>query len=1020
LKLRTKLFLAFLSLSLMILITVASFVYISAVNQVEEQIQISLDDTSNHVFDKTDRVLFERFSDLATLSSDPNFQNPSNIEEITQKLITFRNQKKVYISLSYYDKNCIKLVDTIGLGIGKKCQSQIWSQEVYSYLNASSGNDIYFDEDLKQKVIVFATPILSKQGNVNGAIVGFISMGNLRQILYSTLDDNKFILFDLVTQNNLLLDSNHLTNSETDFLNITSDQIIKNPDDYINSKKEEEGFLDYSGNRWILYLNFPKEVAFLPIKNLRNNILLLGFAIILFTLILINYLTNKTIKPILKLKLATLEFGRGNLKVRVKVDSKDEIGELGNSFNRMADDLERNDKLKDEFLSNTSHELKTPLNGIIGIADSMLDGATGPLNHIATSNLKLVSISGKRLSNLVNDILDFSKLKNKELILSQKPIDIRSLVSMVLLLSEHLISGKKISLVNKIPEPSPIVFGDENRLQQILLNLIGNAIKFTEQGHIIIESESISNQFIQIKISDTGIGIPKDQFQNIFHSFEQVDASISRNYGGTGLGLSISKKLIELHGGKIWLESELGKGSEFYFTIPISSELPISPLESNQIINNNIVPNLFNDSDIVPTISNDINKNQTILIVDDEQINIQVLENHLTLVGYNIIKAYNGEEALKILKESEINLVLLDIMMPKLSGYDVCKIIRETKSHGTLPIILLTAKNIISDLVYGFECGANDYLTKPFQKEELLTRIKTHLAISNLNKSYARFVPSDYLKLLSKESIIDVLLGDNVATEMAVVFSDIRSFTTLSETMTPQENFNFVNAYFKRISPKVREYDGIIIKYVGDAIMAVYKKDVESAIDSAIAQLKELNNYNSKRIIKGYLPIKSGFGIHTGFMMVGMIGESNRMQGDAFSDNVNLAARLEGLTKFYGVSLIISSAVLSKIQNPENYSIRYLDKVRVKGRKAAIEIYEIFDADSEETYKQKLDSKVELEIAIKKYLNADFKSALFDFQNMLTKFPDDRLLELYIERIQKHLTDGVAKDWDGIFEMLGK
>jgi len=564
------------------------------------------------------------------------------------------------------------------------------------------------------------------------------------------------------------------------------------------------------------------------------------------------------------------------------------------------------------------------------------------------------------------------------------------------------------------------VFGDENRLQQILLNLIGNAIKFTEQGHIIIESESISNQFIQIKISDTGIGIPKDQFQNIFHSFEQVDASISRNYGGTGLGLSISKKLIELHGGKIWLESELGKGSEFYFTIPISSELPISPLESNQIINNNIVPNLFNDSDIVPTISNDINKNQTILIVDDEQINIQVLENHLTLVGYNIIKAYNGEEALKILKESEINLVLLDIMMPKLSGYDVCKIIRETKSHGTLPIILLTAKNIISDLVYGFECGANDYLTKPFQKEELLTRIKTHLAISNLNKSYARFVPSDYLKLLSKESIIDVLLGDNVATEMAVVFSDIRSFTTLSETMTPQENFNFVNAYFKRISPKVREYDGIIIKYVGDAIMAVYKKDVESAIDSAIAQLKELNNYNSKRIIKGYLPIKSGFGIHTGFMMVGMIGESNRMQGDAFSDNVNLAARLEGLTKFYGVSLIISSAVLSKIQNPENYSIRYLDKVRVKGRKAAIEIYEIFDADSEETYKQKLDSKVELEIAIKKYLNADFKSALFDFQNMLTKFPDDRLLELYIERIQKHLTDGVAKDWDGIFEMLGK
>lgn len=234
---------------------------------------------------------------------------------------------------------------------------------------------------------------------------------------------------------------------------------------------------------------------------------------------------------------------------------------------------------------------------------------------------------------------------------------------------------------------------------------------------------------------------------------------------------------------------------------------------------------------------------------------------------------------------------------------------------------MLTAKNLISDLVYGFECGANDYLAKPFQKEELLTRIKTHIQISTLNKSYERFVPHDYLQFLSKESIIDVNLGDNVATDMSVVFSDIRSFSTLSETMTPQENFNFVNAYFKRVSPKVREYRGIIVKYVGDAIMAVFKERTEDAIDSAIAQLNELSIYNQRRVANGYSPIKTGYGIHTGFMMLGMIGEVNRMQGDAFSDHVNLAARLEGLTKYYGAQIIISSVVLGKYKTHQ--SIRF-------------------------------------------------------------------------------------------------
>lgn len=1029
-KISTKLFIVYLSFALVILIPIGIFLFVSAVNQVEVQIQQSLDEKADHIFDKMDRVLFERYSDMLTLSNDPIFQGKVDLNSISKKLIAYRNQKKVYISLSYFDEKCIKLVDTIGLGIGEPCQETEWKKDVYSNLRISSASDLFYDHHIKKKVIAFATPILNKNGELKGAIAALISIGNLRQILNGTLQENESVYVDLVNQNLQLIDSNHLFIEDKIFAKLKEEEILRDPSKYIYSKTEEEGFLDFTGNGWILYLQYPKSEAFLPITHLRNQVFFLGSIIIFFSFLIILFLTRKTIQPLLKLKDAALALGSGDLTSRVQVNSNDEIGQLSLSFNKMADELndslntleqknvelQKMDRLKDEFLSNTSHELKTPLNGIIGIADSLIDGAAGNLNQKVNQNLNMISVSGKRLTNLVNDILDFSKLKNQELIVQQKALDLKSLVNLVLLLSEHLLNGKEILFENLIPEPSPIVLGDENRLQQIFLNLLGNAIKFSERGTITIASKLISPDTLQISVSDTGIGIPEDKFESIFQSFEQVDASISREYGGTGLGLSITKKLVELHGGKIWLTSNLGSGSTFYFTLPLTSDIPIIT-KSENYISNHIQPYTNLDEELFTP----INVGETkILIVDDEEINLQVLENHLSLAGYQVFHAINGEVALSILEKEEIHLVLLDIMMPRLSGYDVCKIIRETHTHGSLPVILLTAKNIISDLVYGFNCGANDYLTKPFQKEELLTRIKTHLEIANLNKSYARFVPNDYLKLLSKESITDVSLGDNVATDMTVVFSDIRSFTTLSETMTPQENFNFVNAYFKRISPKVREYGGIIVKYVGDAIMSVFKKEVQNALDSVISQLNELKTYNARRLAKGYLPIKTGYGIHSGFMMVGMIGESNRMQGDAFSDNVNLAARLEGLTKYYGVSILISSTVYSKINGMNLYNTRYVDKVRVKGRKTPLEIYEVFDCDDPSLIKEKLSYKDTLFNAIEKYLIADFDSAQNELNQLSLRFPHDSLISLYLERIRKFKTEGLDGEWDGVFNMLEK
>ncbi len=412
--------------------------------------------------------------------------------------------------------------------------------------------------------------------------------------------------------------------------------------------------------------------------------------------------------------------------------------------------LQHLDRLKDEFLANTSHELRTPLNGIIGIADSLIDGATGELSVPTRANLAMISSSGRRLSNLVNDLLDFSKLKHKTLELQLKPIDLRSLIEIVFALSLPLVGRKQLVLVNAIPLNLPAVKADENRLQQILHNLVGNAIKFTESGIIEISAkwldedniinESPSFPQVEITISDTGIGIAEDKLERIFESFEQAEGSTARLYGGTGVGLAIAKKLVELHGGQIWVKSRIEEGSEFTFTLPLSSEEAEKPSETLPLLKEFITPN-FNPELLKAREITSQKSSAKILIVDDEPINLQVLVNMLSLQNYTLIQAKNGIEALEILTNGfKPDLVLLDVMMPKMTGYEVTKKIRETWQATELPVLLLTAKNQLSDLVTGFESGANDYLRKPVEKDELLARIKTHLNLLRLKSENLRLV----------------------------------------------------------------------------------------------------------------------------------------------------------------------------------------------------------------------------------------------------------------------------------------
>lgn len=399
-------------------------------------------------------------------------------------------------------------------------------------------------------------------------------------------------------------------------------------------------------------------------------------------------------------------------------------------------ELQRLDQLKNEFLANTTHELKTPLHSIIGLLEPLLESPHEPLKADEQYDIALAVSSAKRLSALVEEILDFSSLRNQEVTLKKQYVDICVLTEMVCSSFEHQTKKKGIQLINAISPETELIYVDENRMLQIMFNLIGNAVKFTENGEIRISATKADRQ-MQISVSDTGIGIAPERQSQIFSSFVQADTSIAREYGGTGLGLAISKSLVELHGGTLKVESNLGEGSRFIVSIPLLKGEGLSQLHSTK-------SSLENWSDQAEQAyieskhaGPSIKSAQTmeaeapkILVVDDEPVNVRIVSNMLSKEGYRLTLAYGGKEALDLIAKGEsYDLILLDVMMPQVSGFEVCAKIRETYTLAQLPILLLTAKSLTDDMVAGFNVGANDYLQKPFSMKELVARVKTLLAL---------------------------------------------------------------------------------------------------------------------------------------------------------------------------------------------------------------------------------------------------------------------------------------------------
>ena len=379
-------------------------------------------------------------------------------------------------------------------------------------------------------------------------------------------------------------------------------------------------------------------------------------------------------------------------------------------------ELERAIRMKDEFLASMSHELRTPLTGILGLTEILDRGIYGPMNEKQINAIRIVEESGRHLLNLINDILDLSKIEAGKLNLETSDLNVSEVCQASLRMVTQMAAAKHQTVSFSCQPAEFSMVADSRRLRQILVNLLGNAIKFTpEDGELGLDVRADAQEgLVHFTIWDNGIGIAADDLHRLFQPFVQLDGSLARTHGGTGLGLSLVRRLVELHQGSVSLESTPDVGSRFTVSLPWQKAAP--PPEP--------------EPELVPVAHLPDGEQPVILLVEDNEINILLVTDFLEALGYNVVVAHTGVEALQMALETAPRLILMDIQLPEINGIEVIRRIRkmDAPAIATAPIIALTAMAMAGDREACLQAGANDYLSKPVNLEELAQSIRYQIA----------------------------------------------------------------------------------------------------------------------------------------------------------------------------------------------------------------------------------------------------------------------------------------------------
>lgn len=411
---------------------------------------------------------------------------------------------------------------------------------------------------------------------------------------------------------------------------------------------------------------------------------------------------------------------------------------------------------KSAFLSTVSHELRTPLTSVLGFAkiirkrleDKIFPAVTVDDQKIkrtmmqVSENLDVVVSEGERLTSLINDVLDLAKIESGRMEWNMKPLFLQDVISRAVSATSSLFEQKKLHLKKKVPENLPLVSGDEDKLIQVVINLLSNAVKFTPKGTVSVEAYQEKNQLI-VEVQDTGIGIAEADKHKIFERFRQAGDTLTDKPQGTGLGLPICREIIEHHGGIIWMKSEPGVGSTFFFSIPLIGENSQQPLHLDRILSSL-------KKQIKHSSHKALEEAATILVVDDDTPIRSLLRQELSDAGYNVAEAANGKAALDMVRINKPDLIILDVMMPEINGFDVAAVLKNDPATMDIPIIILS---IVQDKERGFRIGVDRYLTKPIDTEKLFHEVD-ELLVQGVSKKRVLVVDEDASTV---KSLSDVL-----------------------------------------------------------------------------------------------------------------------------------------------------------------------------------------------------------------------------------------------------------------------